>query len=126
MIVIIISTIIINIININIGIKQFYIAIEREEWKLETLIDLYKTLTITQAIIYCNTRRKVLYSSVYPIIIVMTIIVMLDHHHDHRHHHHHHVRTDRSSLSSSLIIVSIQVRYHNHICIYHHLPHYNH
>jgi len=41
------------------GIKQFYIAIEREEWKLETLIDLYKTLTITQAIIYCNTRRKV-------------------------------------------------------------------
>ena len=41
------------------GIKQFYIAIEREEWKLETLCDLYATLTITQAIIYCNTRRKV-------------------------------------------------------------------
>jgi len=41
------------------GIKQFYIAINKEEWKLETLIDLYKTLTITQAIIYCNTRRKV-------------------------------------------------------------------
>eukprot|EP01041_Mallomonas_annulata_P009240 gene9240-19176_t len=41
------------------GIKQFYIAIEREEWKLETLCDLYSTLTITQAIIYCNTRRKV-------------------------------------------------------------------
>ena len=41
------------------GIKQFYIAIEREEWKLETLCDLYGTLTITQAIIYCNTRRKV-------------------------------------------------------------------
>jgi len=30
------------------GIKQFYIAIEREEWKLETLCDLYATLTITQ------------------------------------------------------------------------------
>ena len=41
------------------GIKQFYIAIEREEWKLDTLCDLYATLTITQAIIYCNTRRKV-------------------------------------------------------------------
>mmetsp|Transcript_122025 Transcript_122025/g.182214 ORF Transcript_122025/g.182214 Transcript_122025/m.182214 type:complete len:411 (-) Transcript_122025:118-1350(-) len=41
------------------GIKQFYIAVEREEWKLETLCDLYETLTITQAIIYCNTRRKV-------------------------------------------------------------------
>ena len=41
------------------GIKQFYIAIEREEWKFDTLCDLYATLTITQAIIYCNTRRKV-------------------------------------------------------------------
>lgn len=41
------------------GIKQFYIAIERDDWKLETLCDLYTTLTITQAIIYCNTRRKV-------------------------------------------------------------------
>jgi translation initiation factor 4A len=41
------------------GIKQFYIGVEREDWKLETLSDLYETLTITQAIIYCNTRRKV-------------------------------------------------------------------
>lgn len=41
------------------GIKQFFIAINREEWKLDTLCDLYETLTITQAIIYCNTRRKV-------------------------------------------------------------------
>ncbi len=41
------------------GIKQFYIAIDREEWKLDTLCDLYETLTISQAIIYCNTRRKV-------------------------------------------------------------------
>mmetsp|Transcript_25686 Transcript_25686/g.40435 ORF Transcript_25686/g.40435 Transcript_25686/m.40435 type:complete len:404 (+) Transcript_25686:87-1298(+) len=41
------------------GIKQFYVAVEREEWKLDTLCDLYETLTITQAIIYCNTRRKV-------------------------------------------------------------------
>mmetsp|Transcript_7213 Transcript_7213/g.8359 ORF Transcript_7213/g.8359 Transcript_7213/m.8359 type:complete len:280 (+) Transcript_7213:678-1517(+) len=41
------------------GIKQFYIAVDREDWKLDTLCDLYETLTITQAIIYCNTRRKV-------------------------------------------------------------------
>jgi translation initiation factor 4A len=41
------------------GIRQFYVAIEKEEWKLDTLCDLYETLTITQAIIYTNTRRKV-------------------------------------------------------------------
>lgn len=41
------------------GIKQFYVGIEKEEWKFETLCDLYETLTITQAIIYVNTRRKV-------------------------------------------------------------------
>ncbi|KAJ1019342.1 hypothetical protein NDA13_006258 [Ustilago tritici] len=41
------------------GIKQFYVAVEKEEWKLETLCDLYETVTITQAVIFCNTRRKV-------------------------------------------------------------------
>jgi translation initiation factor 4A len=41
------------------GIRQFYIAVDREEWKLDTLCDLYETVTITQAIIYCNSRRKV-------------------------------------------------------------------
>jgi translation initiation factor 4A len=30
-----------------------------QEWKLDTLCDLYETLTITQAVIFCNTRRKV-------------------------------------------------------------------
>jgi translation initiation factor 4A len=41
------------------GIKQFYISVEREEWKLDTLCDLYDTLNITQSVIFCNTRRKV-------------------------------------------------------------------
>lgn len=41
------------------GIKQFYVGVEKENWKLDTLCDLYETLTIVQAIIYCNTRRKV-------------------------------------------------------------------
>lgn len=40
------------------GIQQFYVACEREEWKLDVLCDLYETLTISQSIIYCNTRRK--------------------------------------------------------------------
>lgn len=41
------------------GIRQFYIAVDKEDWKLDTLCDLYETLTITQAVIFCNTRRKV-------------------------------------------------------------------
>ncbi|KAL3280689.1 hypothetical protein HHI36_003926 [Cryptolaemus montrouzieri] len=43
------------------GIRQFFINVEREDWKLETLCDLYDTLSITQAVIFCNTRRKVDY-----------------------------------------------------------------
>lgn len=41
------------------GIKQFYIAVEKEGWKLDTLCDIYDTVNITQAVIFCNTRRKV-------------------------------------------------------------------
>ncbi|KAK1408764.1 hypothetical protein QVD17_40796 [Tagetes erecta] len=41
------------------GIKQFFVAVERENWKFDTLCDLYDTLTITQAVIFCNTKRKV-------------------------------------------------------------------
>ncbi|KAJ1929515.1 translation initiation factor eIF4A [Tieghemiomyces parasiticus] len=41
------------------GIRQFYVAVEKEEWKLETLCDLYETVAVTQAVIFCNTRRKV-------------------------------------------------------------------
>jgi translation initiation factor 4A len=41
------------------GIKQFYIAVDKEDWKLDTLCDLYETVTITQAVIFCNTRGKV-------------------------------------------------------------------
>ena len=41
------------------GVKQFQIAVEREEWKLDTLCDLYEAVTITQAVIFCNNRRKV-------------------------------------------------------------------
>ena len=34
-------------------------AVEKEEWKFDTLTDLYDTLTITQAVIFCNSKNKV-------------------------------------------------------------------
>lgn len=41
------------------GIKQFYIAIDKEEWKNATLIELYKNIEITQCMIYCKTKERV-------------------------------------------------------------------
>jgi len=41
------------------GIKQFFIAVEKEQWKFDTLCDLYDSLTISQAVIFCNTKKKV-------------------------------------------------------------------
>jgi len=43
------------------GIKQFYILVEQEEWKLDTICDLYETINVTQSVIFCNTRRKVVW-----------------------------------------------------------------
>ncbi|KAF7455888.1 putative eukaryotic translation initiation factor 4A, isoform 3 [Cryptosporidium felis] len=40
-------------------IRQFYVNVEEEKWKFETLCDLYDTLTVTQSIIFCNTKSKV-------------------------------------------------------------------
>jgi len=41
------------------GIRQFYIALEKEEWKLDTLCDLYDLINVTQAVIFCNNKKKV-------------------------------------------------------------------
>ncbi|KAJ2141277.1 RNA helicase [Coemansia sp. RSA 678] len=41
------------------GISQFFVNVDQEDWKFETLCDLYDSLTITQAVIFCNTRAKV-------------------------------------------------------------------
>ncbi|KAG8916663.1 translation initiation factor eIF4A [Tulasnella sp. 417] len=41
------------------GIKQFYIDVDKEEGKLDVLCDLYETISRTQAVIFCNTPRKV-------------------------------------------------------------------
>jgi translation initiation factor 4A len=41
------------------GIRQFFVNCDREDYKIDTLCDLYETMTITQAVIFCNTKRKV-------------------------------------------------------------------
>lgn len=41
------------------GIKQYYVDVDRENCKFETLCDLYGTIAVTQCIIFCNTRKKV-------------------------------------------------------------------
>jgi len=41
------------------GIRQYYVNVKQEQWKMGALCDLYDTLSITQAVIFCNTRRKV-------------------------------------------------------------------
>lgn len=41
------------------GIKQFYVNVELDEYKLMCLIDLYDSISVTQAVIFCNTRRRV-------------------------------------------------------------------
>ena len=41
------------------GIRQFYINLEHNEYKYDTLCDLYDMCSISQTIIYCNSRTMV-------------------------------------------------------------------
>ena len=41
------------------GIRQYYVHVGQEANKFECLCDLYESLSITQAMIFVNTRRKV-------------------------------------------------------------------
>jgi len=41
------------------GIRQFYVDCGREEYKLDTLIDIYDRLSVSQSVVFVNTRRKV-------------------------------------------------------------------
>ncbi|RNF14358.1 putative DEAD box RNA helicase [Trypanosoma conorhini] len=41
------------------SIMQYFVAVDEEKNKFETLCDLYDTLTIAHAVIFCNTRKKV-------------------------------------------------------------------
>nr|CAX76291.1 Eukaryotic initiation factor 4A [Schistosoma japonicum] len=45
------------------GIKQFYINVSKEEYKLETLMDLYKVMNLSQVVIFVNSVRKASYLS---------------------------------------------------------------
>jgi len=41
------------------GIKQFYINCEKDDWKLDTLCDLYDDVSINQSVIFCNSKNTV-------------------------------------------------------------------
>ncbi|GMS90193.1 hypothetical protein PENTCL1PPCAC_12368, partial [Pristionchus entomophagus] len=41
------------------GIRQFYTNVGNDKWKFGTLCDLYEAVNVTQAVIFCNTRRRV-------------------------------------------------------------------
>lgn len=41
------------------GINQYYINVEKNSYKFETLCELYSILTINQSMIYCNNKRVV-------------------------------------------------------------------
>lgn len=40
------------------GIRQYYVAMDKEDHKFDTLCDLYKSIKISQCIIYTNSKRK--------------------------------------------------------------------
>jgi len=40
------------------GITQYHIKCEKDEWKFETIMDLYKSLVIAQSIIFVNSIKK--------------------------------------------------------------------
>lgn len=41
------------------GIQQYYVALNNDEQKYETLKDLYSCITLSQCIIYCNSTNRV-------------------------------------------------------------------
>jgi translation initiation factor 4A len=41
------------------GIKQYYVAMENDDQKYDTLKDIYGSLAISQSIIYCNSNKRV-------------------------------------------------------------------
>jgi len=43
------------------GIRQYYINVGKDDFKFDTLCDLYDQVNVTQAVIFCNTRKKVEY-----------------------------------------------------------------
>lgn len=40
------------------GIKQFFVQVDDESWKLECFCDIFEALTIQSSIIFCNTKER--------------------------------------------------------------------
>jgi translation initiation factor 4A len=40
------------------GIKQYYVGLDQEDWKLPVLLDIYQQIAVNQALIYVNKRQK--------------------------------------------------------------------
>jgi len=40
------------------GIRQYYINVGKHDFKFETLCDLYDTFSVSQSIIYCNSKKN--------------------------------------------------------------------
>ena len=43
------------------GIQQYYIDCEKNEYKFDTLCDIFSVLVVNQSIIYCNSQKIVEY-----------------------------------------------------------------
>jgi len=41
------------------GIKQYFINVKNNEWKFDTLFDIYESISVSHTIIYCNSKRRV-------------------------------------------------------------------
>ena len=41
------------------GIRQFYIDVNKDEYKIDTLIDLYQVISVNQSVIFCNSKSRV-------------------------------------------------------------------
>lgn len=41
------------------GVKQFYVIVEKEEWKFETMCRIYETAFIAHSVIFVNTPCNV-------------------------------------------------------------------
>jgi len=40
------------------GISQYYVDVGQESYKLDTIVDLFDSISVSQCIIFCNSRRK--------------------------------------------------------------------
>ena len=40
-------------------IQQFFLAVEKEEFKYEALCDIYDRISVSQSVVFCNTKTKV-------------------------------------------------------------------